>query len=360
MPTRAAASRDTDGDGTPDYQDDDSDGDGIPDYREAGDGDAATQPIDTDCDGTPDFRDLDSDDNGRHDGLDGLDDLDGDSVVDFQDIDDDGDQINDIDEIGPNALQPTDTDNDGTPDFRDTDSDNDTILDLIETTQDYDMDGAGNYIDLDSDGDCIPDHDRSARQPARRHRRRSLTSTSSIATATTTACPTRPKTRTATASPTPARPASTNDDTDNDGVSDLIEVAAGTEPEQPDDNPQANGDFVFVEPYMKPQSPPDDDLDFSTKLQAVDMYVLLDRSGSMTHGDLDGEDNLSTVVADLTCPPLGTGTPATCIPDLWAGAGTIGYTARARPRSRTRRHPANPNFSGMPITEPSGTTRRSR
>ncbi len=73
----------------------------------------------------------------------------------------------------------------------------------------------------------------------------------------------------------------TDDDTDGDGVSDLIEVAAGTDPTNPADNPQANGDFVFVEPYMKPQSPLDDDLDFSTKLQAVDMYVLLDRSGSM-------------------------------------------------------------------------------
>ena len=50
---------------------------------------------------------------------------------------------------------------------------------------------------------------------------------------------------------------------------------------------------------MKPQSPLDDDLDFSTKLQAVDLYVLLDRSGSMSHGDRRRfEDNLSTVVRE--------------------------------------------------------------
>ncbi|NMC69403.1 MAG: hypothetical protein GYA57_04955, partial [Myxococcales bacterium] len=43
---------DTDGDGTPDWQDDDSDGDTIPDSLEAGDTDPRTAPGDADADGT--------------------------------------------------------------------------------------------------------------------------------------------------------------------------------------------------------------------------------------------------------------------------------------------------------------------
>ena len=83
---------------------------------------------------------------------------------------------------------------------------------------------------------------------------------------------------------------------------------------------------MFVEPYQAPQTPPDDDLDFSTKLQAVDLYVLLDRSGSMIDRDQRGaRATCRRWSTTSTCPPLGSGTPGDCIPDLWAGAGTIGY-----------------------------------
>jgi hypothetical protein len=58
---------DTDGDGTPDFEDQDSDDDGISDLREAGDDDPATLPTDSDHDGTADFRDLDSDNDGLRD-----------------------------------------------------------------------------------------------------------------------------------------------------------------------------------------------------------------------------------------------------------------------------------------------------
>ncbi|MBO4772818.1 MAG: tetratricopeptide repeat protein [Bacteroidales bacterium] len=57
--------RDTDGDGTPDYQDNDSDNDGIPDRAEAGQN--PKEPQDTDKDGLPDYRDLDSDNDGTPD-----------------------------------------------------------------------------------------------------------------------------------------------------------------------------------------------------------------------------------------------------------------------------------------------------
>jgi hypothetical protein len=318
------AGRDTDSDGTPDFEDTDSDGDGIPDYREAGDGDAASPPLDTDLDGTPDFQDTDSDANGRSDGLDGLDDLDGDTVSNFQDIDDDGDSINDIDEIGPNPQQPTDTDNDGTADFRDTDSDADTISDALETNQDYDMDASGNFVDTDSDGDCISDLIEAAGNPPADtdgdHHMDFIDRDSDD-----DGVPDATEDANCNGATDPGETSALDDDTDNDGTSDMIEVAAGTDPTDPTDNPQANGDFVFVEPYMKPQTPLEDDLDFSTKLQAVDMYVIIDRSGSMTSEITAVKNSLATAVSNLTCPPLGTGNPATCIPDLWAGAGTIGY-----------------------------------
>ena len=348
-----AENRDTDGDGIPDYLDDDSDGDGIPDYREAGDSDLLSPPLDSDLDGTPDYLDLDSDDNGRRDDLDGLDDLDGDNVANFQDIDDDGDGINDVDELGPTPNQPVDTDNDGIPDFRDTDSDNDTISDQIESAHDYDNDGAGNYIDLDSDGDCVPDAIEARGAPpvdtdgdGRMDFLDRDSDNDGIPDVTEDA--------NCNGVVDGGETSATDDDTDNDGVSDLIETAAGTDPTNPNSNPQANGDFVFVEPYMKPQSPIEDDLDFSTKLQAVDMYVILDRSGSMTSEITAVKNNLSTAVRNLTCPPLGTGNPATCIPDLWAGAGTVGYQgAGAAAFQNWVDIQQAPNFSSLPTAEPS-------
>jgi hypothetical protein len=343
-----------DGDGTPDYLDDDSDGDGIPDYREAGDGDAASPPLDTDLDGMPDFQDTDSDANGRSDGLDGLDDLDGDTVSNFQDVDDDGDQINDIDELGPNPLQPLDTDNDGIGDFRDTDSDDDTISDALETSQDYDMDGAGNYVDTDSDGDCIPDLIEAAGDPPADtdmdHHFDFIDRDSDD-----DGVPDATEDSNCNGVTDPGETSALDEDTDNDGTSDMIEVAAGTDPTDATDNPQANGDFVFVEPYMKPQTPLEDDLDFSTKLQAVDMYVIIDRSGSMSSEITSVKNNLATAVSRLTCPPLGTGNPATCIPDLWAGAGTVGYQGSGVAAFQNWVDVRQaPSFASLPTTEPSG------
>jgi len=343
---------DTDGDGTPDFEDDDSDGDGIPDYREAGDLDPRTPPRDADGDGIPDFRDLDSDDNERTDTLDGVDDPDNDGVPNYADRDDDGDAIYDVDELGPNPQQPVDTDGDGIGDFRDTDSDDDTIPDLWEGAYDYDSDGVANYIDLDSDDDCVPDQVEARGTP--------------------------PADSDGDSRPDFIDRDSDNDgvldldedancngsvdggetnplaqDSDNDGVSDLVETAAGTDPTNPADNPQANGDFVFVEPYMEPQSPASEDLDFSSALQAVDVYVMIDRSGSMSTEINSVKTNLSNVVRNVACAPLGAGTPPNCIPDLWAGAGTIGYQASgAAAFSNLVDVQPNPSFTTLPTTEP--------
>lgn len=85
--------RDSDEDGTPDFQDDDSDNDGIPDADEAGDADLKSLPVDTDGDGDPDFRDLDSDD----DGLPDADELA--RKTDPLDADSDGDKVSDLTEV---------------------------------------------------------------------------------------------------------------------------------------------------------------------------------------------------------------------------------------------------------------------
>lgn len=102
----AAAMRDTDGDGTPDYMDDDSDGDGLTDAMEAGDADVMSPPVDSDGDGLPDFRDLDSDN-------DGLSDADETTIymTDPTLADTDGDGDTDAAEIsaGTDPLDPADT-----------------------------------------------------------------------------------------------------------------------------------------------------------------------------------------------------------------------------------------------------------
>jgi len=351
-----ATNVDTDGDGTPDYLDDDSDNDGIPDYREAGDTDVASAPVDSDGDGVADFRDTDSDNNGRADGLDGVEDHDNDGLADFQDLDDDGDQIFDIDEIGPNAMQPLDTDGDGIPDFRDRDSDNDTIDDLYETQADFDNDGSPNFRDSDSDNDCIPDMVEARGNPpvdTDGDTRFDFVDRDSDDDGLADGA----EDKNCNGALDGGETSATNGDTDGDGVTDLVETAAGTDPTNPNSNPQANGDFVFLEPFMMPQSPTDDDLDFKTKLQSVDLYVLLDRSGSMTTEITNVKANLSTVISHLTCPPLGTGDPATCIPDLWAGAGTLSYQGAG---NQAFVHFAdlqpNPNLSALPTAEPTNRT----
>lgn len=144
-------------------------------------------------------------------------------------------------------------------------------------------------------------------------------------------------------------------DTDGDGASDFVEDAAGTDPGDPGDNPQANGDAVFVVPYQAPPAPAAADLDVVGQLQALDVYVILDRSGSMISEITNVRANLAAAISGLNCPPLGTGDPATCIPDLWAGAGTVGYSGSG---IDTFRHFVDlqpfPSLMSIPTTEPGG------
>ncbi|SNS77375.1 Por secretion system C-terminal sorting domain-containing protein [Ekhidna lutea] len=171
---------DLDGDGIPDQLDLDSDGDGIPNAYEANSG---VLPANMDENGqypSTYASANDSDGDGIVDDVDDTvgsytagtalpnNDFDSDGIPDAQDADADGDGIPDsIESVGtdtnangiPDSF--TDTDGDGNPDYRDGDSDGDGVLDLREgqTTAAYigspsgvDTDGDG--IDDSFDGDC--------------------------------------------------------------------------------------------------------------------------------------------------------------------------------------------------------------
>ena len=116
-PLQPASCRDTDDDGTPDFDDEDDDGDGIPTADESPDGDSDPTDDDTDDDGTPNYLDEDDDGDGidTADELDasntlGDDDPDDDGLVNWLDTDSDGDGIDDGDEAG-------DENGNGIPDY---------------------------------------------------------------------------------------------------------------------------------------------------------------------------------------------------------------------------------------------------
>jgi hypothetical protein len=346
---------DTDGDGTPDYQDLDSDGDAIPDSVEAGDDDTTTAPRDSDEDATPDFQDTDSDNNGIFDDIEGTADDDGDGVYAAADLDNDGDGAEDAAEIvggqadcnndgvldtPGTAVGPQDCETDGTPSYLDLDSDGDGIADGAETAnKDTDGDGFLDRYDLDSDNDTLFDSVEAGDPDP---------STAPVDTDTD-------------GTPDFLDPDSDGDgvsdlvetqngsdpldiDTDDDGVDDLVETAAGTDPLDPADNPQANGDFVFIVPYEEPTTPQDDTLQFRTSIQYADLYFNIDTTGSMSEEFNTLATTLSSIVQTLSCdetgqtctqdsdcgtdeicfndaciqdPNVGQG----CVPDMWTGVG---------------------------------------
>ncbi|MCG8420856.1 MAG: hypothetical protein MJE77_23290 [Proteobacteria bacterium] len=294
----------------------------------------AEPPVDSDSDGIADFRDLDSDDNGITDADEGTGDIDKDGRGDFADVDNDGDDLNDKLEIvgygePPGTPEnPADRDGDKIPDFNDIDSDGDLILDADERAFDPDQDGQPSYLDLDSDNDCLSDSKEAGdtvleTEPADTDNdtRYDFHDTDSDGdglsdTAEDPNC---------NGLLDPGETSATSDDTDGDGATDLIEVGAGTNARDRSDNPQANGDFVFLVPYQKAPEPSADDLNFQPDLKDVDVYVLVDRSGSMEKEIESIVGNIQEAADNITC--TAPNTPPGCLPDLdlrW-GAGTIGY-----------------------------------
>lgn len=183
---------DSDGDGIPDYLDIDSDNDGIPDWIEAcalavdecpvptgidGDFDGIDDAFDpasegmsledladTDGDGTPDFQDIDSDNDGILDEIENTDDRDGDNIGNWRDLDSDADGILDHLEAYTDAILPA---------FSNTDSNGDGLDDAFDSQlggldaplPDTDEDGMPDYFDLDSDADGISDYTEACPNP---------------------------------------------------------------------------------------------------------------------------------------------------------------------------------------------------
>ena len=176
---------DTDSDGVLDWRDRDSDNDGLLDTEESDHvddningivdtvaavrrtvlvvnasglaADAGNLPRDTDADGLADFHDGDSDNDGIMDVVESFgaaQDADNDGMLDdFADAD--GDGIDDNFQAAP--VAPADTDGDGIVDANEIDADGDGITDLIESGG-VDTDGDGTLDDFsDSDGDGIDD-----------------------------------------------------------------------------------------------------------------------------------------------------------------------------------------------------------
>ncbi|EMR03676.1 T9SS type A sorting domain-containing protein [Cesiribacter andamanensis] len=149
---------DADGDGIPNHYDLDSDNDGIPDVVEAG-----GRSLDANADGRIDSQ-ADVNLNGLADALEAErggtplrnPDTDRDGLPDFLDLDADGDGLSDLVEAGG-----TDSDRNGRVDGF-TDANQNGLHDGREGSllplPDTDADGLANYLDIDSDGDGIPDN----------------------------------------------------------------------------------------------------------------------------------------------------------------------------------------------------------
>jgi outer membrane protein OmpA-like peptidoglycan-associated protein len=154
IPTEYAVVVDTDSDGLSDEEENkigtdvllnDTDGDSIPDNEEVGSN--LFNPLDTDGDGIIDALDLDDDNDGISTLLE---EKVGTSAL-HADTDDDG--LSDLDEIGSDTDKPLDTDGDGIINALDTDDDDDNL----ETASEILL--GTNPLLADSDGDGISDGD---------------------------------------------------------------------------------------------------------------------------------------------------------------------------------------------------------
>lgn len=213
--------------------------------------------------------------------------------------DKDKDLISDSLEKGP----ATDTDKDGTPDALDDDADGDGILDADEAANprlppeqpgqmrddscdplaDSDGDGAPDVRDLDSDNDGVPDKDEAKYDPDG------------------------------------MKGCRVTIDCDGDGVIDVIEIAANSDPGDNMAIP-ADAGLYFVLPYQEPEKVKD--FEFSTGIAKADIYFMIDTTASMQ----PAIDNLKASIDTEIIPTILNGDtnvnpPIPAIDDAWIGIG---------------------------------------
>lgn len=186
----------------------------------------------------------------------------------------DSSRDSDGDGIADGAEGTADPDGDGLPNHLDLDSDGDGASDADEheghpcTFLDSDGDGDPDAVDLDSDNDGLSDADERGRYF------------------------TDPRER----------------DTDGDGVTDLGEVAAATDPTDASST-IPDGDFFVVLPYLGDHELRT--LRFGTEIAVADVYFVIDTTGSMEAPIENVRSSLSRIAAALSAE----------IPDVQMGVG---------------------------------------
>jgi len=258
------------------------------------------------------------------------------TAADYLNPDSDGDGITD------RVERDDDTDGDGFLDRYELDSDGDGLLDSVEGIVDTDNDGLANYRDPDSDDDGLTDD------------LEGMLGTNPLLA-----------------------------DSDSDGSTDLIEYAAGTDPSSHADNPQSNGDFVFIIPFEELPNPERDTLQFRTAIRAADLYFAFDTSTTMIQ-EMDALRNpgsgVPAIIDSLRCPDTTTPCltdddcavnqvcgPNTvcaedptlngCLLDLWTGVGSWDHidtyqnllSLQPTPAATAAAIPTAPNWWVAPI-----------
>ena len=157
------------------------------------------------------------------------------------------------------------------------DADGDGIPNGVEGCEDADGDGLPNCLDLDSDGDGITDAEECPEQPCKNSDMDDVpdyldrdSDNDGLSDKKEKELGTDPY----------------NKDTDGDGSDDLAEIAYGSDPLN-DADTIPPGIFYVVLPYNAPEDVTRT-LTFSTKIEAIDVVIMFDTSGSM----MDEFDNL--------------------------------------------------------------------
>jgi hypothetical protein len=190
-----------------------------------------------------------------------------------------------------------DSDGDGKPDKLDEDSDNDGWTDREEggasnpclRPRDSDGDGALDHLDLDSDNDGVPDRDERAYDPD-----------GSKACRVKENC---------------------DDDVDEGGqpVIDLVELAAGSDPVDPNSKPP-DATLFFVLPYQEPEKTKD--FVFSAGVKDADIYFLIDTTQSMGPAIQNIKESLdSKIIPTILNGDPDAKPPIPAIPGAWLGIG---------------------------------------